>query len=104
MTDLIRPLNIRQNWIKLQWVPGIYVRVVDVRWPGDTASPRVIPAFPHESAHWCARIDQWSVGPIAKVYYYAQGRAIDDVPIWQGVATGQGKVCSSIPSWDLVPN
>jgi len=40
MTDLIRPLNIRQNWIKLQWVPGIYVRVVDVRWPGDTASPR----------------------------------------------------------------
>ena len=54
MTDLIRPLNIRQHWIKLQWVPGIYVRVVDVRWLGDTASPRVMPAFPHESARWYA--------------------------------------------------
>lgn len=72
MTDLIRPLNIRQNWIKLQWVPGIYVRVVDVRWPGDTASPRVMPAFPHESARWYACIDQWSVEPIAKVYYYRE--------------------------------
>jgi hypothetical protein len=65
---------------------------------------RVKPTFPHESIHWYARIDQWSVEPIAKVYYYVQGHAVDGVPIWQGGPTGQGKVCSSIPSRDLVPN
>lgn len=102
--DLLRPFNIRQSWIELQWVPGIYVRVVDVRWPGDTASQWMMPTFPHESAHWYARIDQWSVEPIAKVYHDTQDHAVDEVPIWQGVATGHRKVCSSIPSRDLVPN
>jgi hypothetical protein len=54
-----------------------------------------MPTFPHESTHWYARIDQWSVESVAKVYYYAQGHAVNDVPIRKG-GGGTGLIMTPI--------
>jgi hypothetical protein len=54
-----------------------------------------MPTFPHESTHWYARIDQWSVESVVKVYYYAQGHAVNDVPIRKG-GGGTGLIMTPI--------